>query len=158
MFRKMRRFGQELSAKDCRALLKRAKRGVLSVQGDDGYPYGVPVNYSYDEETDTIYIHGAKEGHKIDAIRHCSKVSFTAWEQGELDADGWSWHMTSVIAFGEAELVEDLALTTEKVRELGLKYSPSPEEVEADIRSAIHRVQLIAVHIQHLTGKRVHER
>ena len=37
MFRKMRRFKQQLPAEECVAILKREKRGVLSVLGDDGY-------------------------------------------------------------------------------------------------------------------------
>lgn len=37
MFRKMRRFKQQLPAEECVAILKREKRWVLSVLGDDGY-------------------------------------------------------------------------------------------------------------------------
>ena len=29
-------------------LLQCSRRGVLAVNGDDGYPYAVPVNYFYD--------------------------------------------------------------------------------------------------------------
>lgn len=36
MFRKMRRFKQQLPAEEGMAILKREKRGVLSVPGDDG--------------------------------------------------------------------------------------------------------------------------
>ena len=38
MFREMRRFKQQLPAEECVAIMKREKRGVLSVLGDDGYP------------------------------------------------------------------------------------------------------------------------
>lgn len=37
MFCKMRRFKQQLSTEECVAIMKREKRGVLSVLGDDGY-------------------------------------------------------------------------------------------------------------------------
>ena len=57
-------------------LMKNAKRGVLSLIGEDGYPYGLPINQWYCEEDGKIYFHGAKEGHKIDAIKACDKVSF----------------------------------------------------------------------------------
>lgn len=40
MFRKMRRFKQQLPDIDCIELLKKTKRGVLSLIGDNGYPYG----------------------------------------------------------------------------------------------------------------------
>ena len=71
MFRKMCRFKQEMPAVECRELLKTQVRGVLSLLGDDGYPYGLPIDYWYNEADGKLYFHGAKEGHKIDAIRAC---------------------------------------------------------------------------------------
>ncbi len=50
MFRNMRRFKQQISEKECVDILKSTKRGVLSVMGEDGYPYGVPINHWYCEE------------------------------------------------------------------------------------------------------------
>ena len=44
MFRKMRRFGQQLSHEACEEILQRATSGVLAVSGDDGYPYAVPLS------------------------------------------------------------------------------------------------------------------
>ena len=49
MFRKMRRFKQQLSDEECIAVLRSETRGVLSMLGDDGYPYGVPMNHWYYE-------------------------------------------------------------------------------------------------------------
>lgn len=73
MFRKMRRFKQELNETECKKILKNEVRGVLSVIGDDGYPYGLPIDYWYDEIENRIYFHGAKEGHKLDAIKNVTK-------------------------------------------------------------------------------------
>ncbi|MBR6060592.1 MAG: pyridoxamine 5'-phosphate oxidase family protein, partial [Spirochaetales bacterium] len=69
MFRSMRRFKQQISDAECIEILKNEKRSVLSLIGDDGYPYGIPLNHFYDERDGKIYFHGAKEGHKIDAIK-----------------------------------------------------------------------------------------
>ena len=82
MFRKMRRFKQEMPAEECRELLKTQVRGVLSLLGDDGYPYGLPIDYWYNEADGKLYFHGAKEGHKIDAIRACDKASFCIHDEG----------------------------------------------------------------------------
>ena len=158
MFRKMRRIRQQVSPEVCRELLKTAGRGVLSVIGDDGYPYGIPLNFYYEEAENTVYFHCAKQGHKIDAIRSCDKACFTVWANDGKDEGDWAWYVTSVIAMGTAELVDDVAIATDKVRKLGLKYSPLPDEVEEEIASSIHHVQLVAFHIQHMTGKRVHEK
>ncbi|MBR3146683.1 MAG: pyridoxamine 5'-phosphate oxidase family protein, partial [Eubacterium sp.] len=76
MFREMRRSPQALSHEEMIDLLKTETRGVMSVQGDDGYPYGFPINHYYDEEANRIYIHGANFGHRVDAVRRDPKVSY----------------------------------------------------------------------------------
>ena len=43
MFRKMRRFKQQIADSECIEVLKSTKRDVLSLIGDDGYPYGIPI-------------------------------------------------------------------------------------------------------------------
>ena len=53
-------------------ILKKGSYGVLSTVGADGYPYGVPVNYVYDDVK--IYFHCAKSGHKLDAVRASRKI------------------------------------------------------------------------------------
>lgn len=158
MFREMRRSKQEISPEERDTILERGRRGVLSVIGDGGYPYGVPVNFFYDKAEGILYIHGAKMGHKLDAIRSCDKVCFTTWDEGYRTEGDWAWHVTSVIAMGRAELIDDLERVTEKTRQLGRKHYPSHDEVEKEIRAAIGHVQLIAVHIEHVTGKRIYER
>lgn len=57
-------------------ILKEQPRGVLSLIGDDGYPYGVPIDYWYSEDDNKLYFHGAGEGHKMDAVKKCDKTSF----------------------------------------------------------------------------------
>ena len=47
MFRKMRRFKQQLTDDACAEVLKNGQRGILAVLGDEGYPYTVPLDYVY---------------------------------------------------------------------------------------------------------------
>lgn len=72
MFRKMRRFKQQLEDSDALEVLKNGHRGTLSLIGDDGYPYGVPINYFLGEDGH-IYMHCAAAGHKIDALKKCDR-------------------------------------------------------------------------------------
>lgn len=67
MFRSMRRFKQQLTQEECVEILNTEVRGVLSVLGDDDYPYGIPIDFYYNQQENKIYFHGAKEGHKIDS-------------------------------------------------------------------------------------------
>lgn len=138
--------------------MKEEKRGVFSVIGDEGYPYSIPINFIYDEDENRIYFHGAREGHKVDAIRSCNKVCFTTWNTGFKEEGHWEWNITSVIVFGRAKLIEDRALTEEKVRKLALKYFPTAEEAEEELSRSIDRVQLFAIDIEHTTGKLVNEK
>lgn len=66
-FRPMRRFKQELPQDECMRILDTAYRGFLSVIGDGGYPYAVPLNFV--SVGGKIYFHCAREGHKLDAVR-----------------------------------------------------------------------------------------
>ena len=91
MFRPMRRIRQQLPDEEALEVLKSARRGVLSVTGDDGWPYGVWLNPYYREADGRIYFHGAKEGHKIDALRRDARVSFTVIDDGVQDEGGWAY-------------------------------------------------------------------
>ena len=71
MFREMRRKKQVMSEELTKEVLINGTSGVLALEGDDGYPYAVPVSYVYDGEK--LYFHCAKEGHKIDAIKRNEK-------------------------------------------------------------------------------------
>ena len=66
-FRELRRIKQAATPQECEAVLSAAQRGVLAVHGENGYPYGLPVNYLCLDGK--IYFHCAKAGHKLDAVR-----------------------------------------------------------------------------------------
>ena len=120
MFREMRRKKQQVSKEACINILKWEKRGALAVNGEDGYPYVVPVNFYYDEPTETLYFHGAKTGHKIDSIQKNPKVCFTVWTSGTRKEGDWAYYVSSVVVFGTASLVTDSDLLREKLRAIGL--------------------------------------
>ena len=154
MFRKMRRFRQQLSHEACEQILREASSGVLAVYGDDGYPYAVPVSHVYYEGK--IAFHCAKEGHKIDALRRNEKVSFCVIAQDEV----MPWERTtafiSVIAFGRARIVEDEAGLRRIARLIGEKFSPGYEEdcrEETDEAIAAGRLCCVEVTLDHVTGK-----
>ena len=158
MFREMRRKKQEISKEECIKILNAEKRGALALIGDDGYPYAIPLDFYYDSQNEKIYFHGAKEGHKIDAIKNNEKVCFTVWNTGTLKEGDWAYYVTSVVVFGKAHLVTDDSVIYEKAKAIGMKYYPSVEEVDAEIARDLSRVQLVEISIDHMTGKLVHEK
>lgn len=159
MFREMRRVKQQVSEEECKKILKEEKRAAFSVIGDDGYPYTVPINFFYDDTDNKIYFHGAKEGHKSDAVRQCDKVCFTVWNQGFKKEGHWEWNVTSVVVFGKVQLVTDVVVVEDRLRKLATKYYPTIDEVEKEMKGpSASRVQLFAIEMEHMTGKLVNEK
>ncbi len=157
MFRKMRRFKQELSHQDCIEVLRQEPRGVLSLIGENGYPYGIPVDHWYDEESGNLYFHGAREGHKIDAIRNCAKASYCVMDQGFRREGEWALNIKSVVLFGQITLVEDQEKTLRVCSNLCRKFTEDEEYLERELKSAGDRVLCLELRPEHMTGKMVNE-
>lgn len=152
MFRKMRRFKQELTEKECKKILNSVPTGVLGVTGDMGYPYTVPLNFVYYENA--IYFHCAREGHKIDAIKSNDKVSFCVIAKDAVVAQKFATDYYSVIAFGSAKILSDSEEIVGALKLLNKKLAPDfPEEGDREIESAVNRVCVVKIKIDHVTGK-----
>ena len=158
MFRPMRRFKQQLPQEECVFTLKSEVRGILSVLGDDDYPYGIPINFYYSEEDDRIYFHGAGEGHKIDSIKKHDKVSFCVMDKGTKDAEGWFLHFKSVIVFGRIKIVDDHSKALDICRKLSYKFNFKPEFLEKAIERSGPMVTCLELIPEHITGKAIKEK
>lgn len=157
MFRKMQRIRQQLAQEECIEILKKEPRGVLSVLGDDGYPYGMPMNYWYNMSDGNLYFHGGKTGHKIDAIRNCDKVSFCVFDQGYRREGEWALNIKSVIVFGRISEITDEKETMELSRELSLKYTLDSDYIEKEIQKAGPATLCLKLTPEYITGKLVKE-
>lgn len=157
-FRKLTRYKQQLEESECIELLKNTKRGVLSVLGDDGYPYGSPINHYYDEESGKIWFHGGKAGHKVDAMRNCDKVSFCVMDEGRHVGDDWFLTFRSVIVFGRMELIEDWDTIAGISRKLSYKFTDDDAYIDEEIRKSGPGTLMYALTIENMCGKLVRER
>lgn len=152
MFREMRRKRQALSRERAEEVLRRNTNGVLAVQGDDGYPYAVPLSYVY--HNGKIYFHSAKAGHKVDAIAREPKVSFAVVDEDTVVSAEYTTYFRSVIAFGKAAVVTDEEERLDAFCALAAKYSADQpkERREAEVRGCTQAL-LIGIEVEHLTGK-----
>lgn len=156
VFRRMRRFKQQLTEEECRELLRKEVRGVLAVNGENGYPYAFPMNFYFNEETNTILLHSAKAGSKLDALRRDSKVCFCFHDEGWREESKWQTHFQSIVIFGRIRFVDDADLSLQYAKAFDGKFE-SDEEVKRHIEREGMLVQMLELEIDYMTGKRVLE-
>ena len=157
MFRKMIAVKKAVSKEACLALLKTARRGILSVIGDDGWPYGMPMNFWYNEEDGKIYFHSAKRGHRTDSLMRDPRASFCVLDEGKVQEGDWAPTIQSVIAFGKIEYESDPEKALELVRKLSYKYTSDESYIDEEIRRFASGFRLFSMTVEHMTGKRVKE-
>lgn len=152
MFREMRRKRQLMSEEATIEVLQRSTHAVLAVEGDDGYPYAVPISHVY--YNGVIYFHSAVTGHKVEAIEKNEKVSLSIVDQDQVVQENFTTVYRSVSIFGKARIVHE---EKEKMLALELlvqKFSPDfIKESEKEIHSGWSHLVIVAIDIEHMTGK-----
>ncbi len=155
MFRELTRKKQQLSDSECRELLKQEVRGVLAVNGDDGYPYALPINFYFDEANNRIYFHSGKVGHKMDSMAASDKVSFCVYDKGYHKDGHWSLNIKSVIVFGRVHTVCDW--TDALIMEFCKRFTDDTEYIYSEIEKFKSKTAVLCLEIEHMTGKLVNE-
>lgn len=162
----MRRVGQQLPDAEAISILQRATSGVLSLIGDNGYPYGVPISYVYRDGH--LYMHTARLGHKVDALlthaekpqdpasiaQSSTKAAFCVIDQDEIHGAEYTTYFRSVICFGRVRLIEADDEKLAAAQWLGRRYNPGDEEgLTKEIQRAGRGMLMLDFLIEHLTGK-----
>jgi len=152
MFHPMRRRDRELTVPEAWELLRRAEWGVLSTLGENGWPYGVPVNHVVVEGR--IYIHCAQAGHKVENLAFESKVSFCAVASSEVQPAELSTNYESAVVFGRAELVTEDIEKRQALEALLKRFAPQhPAEGAEAMRKEFGRTAVLRITPEHLTAK-----
>lgn len=151
MFKPMRKKDRGLDDEQAARLLEKGRYGVLSTAGENGYAYGIPLNYAYHNEG--VYFHCALEGSKLDNIRYNNRVSFCVVGDTEPLPDRFSYRYESVIVFGRAEEVFD-GEKEEALAALIQKYSGEFMEKGLQyIKRDGGKTKVFKIGIEHMTGK-----
>ena len=169
MFRKMRREKQRLGREETLEILKNGKTAVLALSGDDGYPYAVPVNYVFceaeleakisgeekeeNESFGKILFHGAKAGHKFDALKNCQKVSLCVIQKDNVIKEKLTTAYKSVIVFGKARILQKREEIFRAAEIFGLRYNDDAKFVREEIRRMFDALCCVEIEIEHATGK-----
>lgn len=151
MFREMRNKKRQLDDLYIAKILGDGEYGFLATVGENGYPYSVPLNYVYVDNS--IYFHSATEGQKLDNIKFNDKVSFSVVGKTKVIPENFGTLYESVIVFGKASLVSG-----EEKRQalIGImnKYSAGFENKGLQyIDRAIDMTKIVKIEIEHATAK-----
>ena len=157
MFREVARKKQVLTSKQITKILNTEKRGVLSVCGENGYPYGLPINFWYNEDNGYIYFHSGKNGHKNDAIAKNNKVSFCVYDEGYKKDGEWALNISSVIIFGKIHILDNWEKSLEIYRRLSLKFTSDTDYIDTEIEKFAKNTICYELQPEHITGKIVNE-
>lgn len=156
MNRPMRRFKQALPKDVCKEILLRATSGVLALNGDDGYPYAVPLSYLYVDGR--LVFHCAKAGYKIDCVQKSGKASFCVVDQDEIIPEEYTTYYRSVICRGQVRILEDRQEIMDLCTALGEKYRPGhPGDSRASVENAMNRLCIMVMDVEEMTGKEARE-
>lgn len=151
MEHKMRRFRQRLPEAETAEILRSATNAVLSLVDTDGMPYGVPISFVWDG-VDTIYMHSASEGRKIDCIHHSGRASLCVVAQDHVVPEEFTTYFKSVIASGEIHIVDDEKDKTAGLCLLGEKYSPGMDSSD-EIAESLGHVAVLRMRLSSIVGK-----
>ncbi len=151
MFRAMRLKDQQLDEDRVSEILNTCTNGVLSVKGDNGYPYGVPLSYAYADGK--IYFHCSKEGYKVELLKADPKVSFTVISQDNIIPEAYNTLYVSVIAFGTVRLIDDPEEMRKTHIHIVKKYSKGYEKGGMEyLDAAMDKINMAEITIDHITG------
>lgn len=143
-----------LSSEKCESLLTDQVYGRLATTGADSRPYITPVNYVY--TGDTIFIHSAFKGRKLENLRRNNRVCFEISSDEKLyvsgRACGFSMRYWSVIIEGTAEEVSDLQVKRLAIDSLMEKYGRGYVFTPA-ADDDLHKVNVIRINIETISGK-----
>jgi len=155
MFREMRRKERQIPPEEAEKILRQEKAGVLSVNGDHGYPYGVPMNYVYVEGK--IYLHSTSDtSHKLDRINSNNKICLTIIARQDLVVEDFAVHFGSIIVFGKARIINDPNEKAEDMRKMMENLAPGQNmgsKAIAHCKGNEHTYAIIEIIPEHITGK-----
>lgn len=156
MFREVRRQNRILDNETrITELLHTSEYGFLAMGIDEGgYGYGIPINYAYDEETNSLYFHCATDGKKMDIMQVNNNVSFCVVGETKPLADKFSTLYESVIVFGNVSLNLPDDEKRKALRLLVKKYSAGYEDVgEKYMDKSWGRTATFKIKIEHISAK-----
>lgn len=171
----MRRKDREMGKDFAIEIIDKSDYGILSMVGEDGRPYGLPL--SLVREGENLYFHSAIDGKKVRALAKNPRVSIAfvgrvnvpdLYTREELDglaedrskffsliSKVFTTEFESALVEGRADLVEGEEERVRAMRLICEKYTPSKMDYfDLAIESGLSRVNIYRVKIEEIRAKR----
>lgn len=155
-FRDMRRHDKAFDVDTALSMMRHVPYSIVTFgEGDNGYPYALPVNVAYFDGS--LWFHGATEGLKHEALSNDNRVCVTTVFDAAILPDKLSTEYTSLMVYGRAYTVLDEEYE-DACRKFGMYFAP---DFKADVDRATLQyrasTRLIKIEIEHMTAKRNRE-
>jgi len=152
----MRRAEREITRpEDLAEVFREAGVLFLALQ-DDPAPYVIPLSFGW--EPGRLYVHTAREGRKLDLLRRCPAVGFSACAGDQVvpaeTACDLSVRGRSVVGAGRARILVDEAERRHAMDVIVGHYASGTAETGYRPAS-LARANLIEISIESLRGKRM---
>jgi nitroimidazol reductase NimA-like FMN-containing flavoprotein (pyridoxamine 5'-phosphate oxidase superfamily) len=119
---------------------------------DKEYPYVVPVNFGY--KNNSLYIHCAPNGKKIDLIKKNNKACFEIEETYKIVEDeiscNWTTKYRSVIGYGDIEIVSDFEEKKKGLDVIMIQHGKTENNYSDKL---VNRMIILKLNIKSATGK-----
>ncbi|PKP22964.1 MAG: hypothetical protein CVU05_01735 [Bacteroidetes bacterium HGW-Bacteroidetes-21] len=135
-------------------ILKKAKYCHMGmIDGDT--PYVLGFNFGFKDNT--LYLHCAKQGHKLDVLRKNNRVcvSFDVdqefFSRHETVACSWRMRYRSVLLWGQAEITDNYDEKLKALKIIMSQYSTQAFEFNAP---SVNNVVIIKIKADKMTGRK----
>lgn len=137
--------------------------GVCGLEGDDGYPYVVPMNFAADKETGRIYFHTTMDAQsrRNRTLAANEKVCFTVVSPDSHIAPGpedmpackFSMSFESVVAFGDVEEITGIEEKT-KALDLIMSQKAGKHKHTGVMQQLVYVTKIYSMKVRHISGAR----
>lgn len=150
--REMRRKERATTEEEARGVLGACEYAVLSMTGPDGKPYAVPVSPAV--SGNTVYLHCAPAGYKLECIGHEPEVCLVCAEDVVPLPEQFSTTYKSAVAFGRAEVVTDEAEKIHALRLICEKYAASNMGgFDEAVLKSLSQTGIVKIELREISGK-----
>ena len=126
----------------------------VSMVDKENKPYVIPMNFGFADNT--ILLHGAKQGKKIDILKQNPNVCVVfstdhqlRWQNEDV-ACSWTMKYRSVLAYGKVAFVDDADEKQTLLHQFMKNYSPKEFKYS---KPSLEEVQVIKIPVDTMEGR-----